>query len=63
MTPLHFLIAAVLLLLAAGWLLVSRRIRSPGLRLAASIAVVLFVALVALMAVLAIGVGPQMRGF
>lgn len=62
MSTLHFLIAAGLLLLAAGWLLVSGRVRSARLRLAASVMVVLVVALVAIIAVLAIGVGPHMRG-
>jgi len=61
-TTLHFLIAATLLLLAAAWVLVSGQVRSPGLRLAASIFVVLIVALVAIIAVLTIGLGPRMQG-
>jgi hypothetical protein len=52
LTALHFFIAATLLLLAAAWLLVSGRVRSPGARLAASLFVVLIVALVAIIAVL-----------
>jgi len=62
MTTLHFLIAAALLLLAAAWVLASGRVRSPGVRLAASIFVVLVVALVAIIAVLAFGLGSRMQG-
>lgn len=55
MTTLHFLIAALLLLFAAVWLLVSSRIESPRLRLVARVVVVLVVAGVAVLAVLALG--------
>lgn len=62
MTTLHFFLAAVLLLLAAAWLLVSPRIQSPRLRLVASVVVVLVVAGIALLAVLAFGVGRFTAG-
>ncbi|GEM_PF-7020313 len=62
MTALHFILAATLLLIAAAWVLVSGRVRSPRVRLAASILVVVFVALVAMLAVFAIGMGPRMQG-
>lgn len=61
MTALHFSLAALLLLMAAAWVLVSDRVESPRLRLAASITVLLFIALLGLMGVLAIGIGPRMQ--
>ncbi|TVS12160.1 MAG: hypothetical protein EA419_05755 [Wenzhouxiangella sp.] len=62
MTTLHFLIAALLLIFAAGWVLVSPRVRSPRLRLVLSVIVVLTVAAVALLAVLALGPGRYTAG-
>ncbi len=62
MTALHFILAALLLLMAAAWVLVSGQVRSPRVRLAVSILVVVFVALVAVVAVLAFGLGPRMQG-
>lgn len=62
MTTLHFFLAAVLLLMAAAWILVSGRVRSKPVRLAASVIVVLVVALVAIIAVLTFGIGTRMQG-
>lgn len=57
----HFILAAILLLMGAAWVLVSGRVRSPRVRLAVSILVVVVVALVAMIAVFAIGLGPRMQ--
>lgn len=62
MTSLHFLIAAVLLLFAASWVLISPRVRSSRWRLVVSVIVVLTVAVVALLAVLALGPGRYAAG-
>ena len=62
MTALHFILAGLVLLIGAAWLVMSERIRSPCLRLLGSIVVVVMVAVVALLAVLALGMGPRVQG-
>ncbi|MFW5815241.1 MAG: hypothetical protein ACOCVP_00155 [Wenzhouxiangella sp.] len=60
MTPLHFFLAALVLLFAAGALVLSRRIRSPRRRLALRIALVVATAVVMLLAVAVLGAGPSL---
>ncbi len=61
MTPQHFFVAALVLLLAAGALVLSGRIRSPRRRLATRIALVVATAVLMLLTVAVLGAGPPQR--
>lgn len=61
MTAVHFVIAAVVLVLAVAGLLLTQRITSPGLRLGLRVILVILFAAFLMMAVLVFEVGPHMR--